>query len=108
VASLTLLVDVFPVANVLEDGLGCHELFGVSVRNLKAEFVFEGHDQLDVIEGIESEVVDKVRLHLHLVGIDFVIKLHNEQNAIVDSFPGEDLLVGIAARLDEVGRRGLK
>src|SRR4029434_3594809 len=40
------------------------------VGNLDAEFLFEGHDELDRVERVGPEVVDKRRVRRHLVLID--------------------------------------
>ena len=42
--------------------LGREEFLRHFVRNLEAELVFYRHDQLNVIEGVEAEVVHEVRL----------------------------------------------
>ena len=38
------------------------ELLGVLVADLQAELLFEGHDQLDDIQRIRSEIVDETDL----------------------------------------------
>ena len=43
------------------DLLRGEELVGLVVGDLEAELVLDSHDQLHVVEGIEAEVLDKVR-----------------------------------------------
>jgi hypothetical protein len=43
--------------------------FGGIIRDLAAEFFFEGHDELDRIETVGAKIVDKAGLIIHLVGL---------------------------------------
>jgi hypothetical protein len=56
------------VVHRVPDGL---ELVGIFVRDIDAEFLFEGHDQLDDVEGVGTEILDELGLGSQLLGLDF-------------------------------------
>src|SRR3569833_3198741 len=60
------------------DGIteGLDRLGGV-IGDFDGEFFFEGHHQLDLVEGIGAQVVDEAGLVGHLLGIDIEV-LHND------------------------------
>jgi hypothetical protein len=51
--------------------------FGGIVRNLTAEFLFEGHHELDGVETVGAKIVDKTSLIGHLVGL-YAQVLHDD------------------------------
>src|SRR5438132_936691 len=55
--------------DIVDGVLHCRDLFSVFIGNLHSESLFERHDQLDGIQGIRAEVVDKRsgRRHFGLV-----------------------------------------
>ena len=61
-----LFVDVFVICDVLNDFSRREELFCVVVRNLESELVLHGHDDLDVVQRVQTQVVDEVRLQSQL------------------------------------------
>merc|ERR1712242_65665 len=67
-----LLVDVLVIGDVPDDLLGSHQLLSVVVGDLKTELILHGHNDFDVVQGIKTKVVDKVRLKCHLVGGNFI------------------------------------
>src|SRR4051812_14119935 len=46
------------------------DLLGGIVRNLDAELLLEGHDELDDVEAVGTQIVDEARFLGHLVGFD--------------------------------------
>src|SRR5687768_3681466 len=56
--------------DVLDGFLHARDLLGVLVGNLDAEFLFEGHDELDRVERVRAEVVHERRIRRHFVLID--------------------------------------
>src|SRR5450755_1715588 len=64
----------FDVGNRVLDLL---DLLGVLVRDLDAEGLLEGHDELDGVERIRAEVVHERGLGLHLVRLDAEL-LHDD------------------------------
>ena len=46
------------------------DLLSGIVRNLDPELFLERHDQLDDVEAVGAQVVDKARIFRHLVGFD--------------------------------------
>src|SRR4051794_13112629 len=46
------------------------DLLGGVVRDLDPEFLFEGHDELDDVEAVGTQIVDEARVFRHLVGFD--------------------------------------
>src|SRR3954452_5894799 len=55
------------VVDGVPDGL---DLLGLIIGNLDSELFFEGHDQLDGVERVRSEVFDERRFGLHFLSID--------------------------------------
>src|SRR5205085_9420330 len=62
--SALVLVDIFD--RVADGG----DLLRGIVRNLDAELFLEGHDQLDDVEAVRTEVIDEARVFGDLVGLD--------------------------------------
>jgi hypothetical protein len=62
------------IAYGIAEGL---DRLGSIIRDLDRELFFEGHHQLDLVEGIGAEVVDEAGLVGHLLGIDIEV-LHND------------------------------
>jgi len=48
------------------------KLFGFFVRDFVPEFLLEGHDQLDRVQGIGAQIFDKLGIGSHLIGADVV------------------------------------
>src|SRR5665213_2308966 len=61
------LLTLFDEANRILHG---HDLLGGIIGNLAAEFFLERHDQLDGIEGIGAQIVDKAGVLGHLGFVD--------------------------------------
>ena len=58
--SLESLVHVFVISNILND-LGRREvLFSVIVWDLKSEFVLHSHDDLNMVQRVQAQVVNEV------------------------------------------------
>src|SRR4051794_23232344 len=62
--SALVLIDIF---DRVADG---RDLFRGIVRNLDAELFLEGHDQLDDVQAVRTEVIDEARVLGDLVGLD--------------------------------------
>src|SRR6188472_346939 len=56
--------------DVLDGFLHARDLLGVFVRDLDAEFLFEGHYELDGVERVGAEVIDERRIRRHFFFID--------------------------------------
>lgn len=54
------------ICDVLNDLCRREKLFGVVVRNLESELVLHGHDDLHVVQRVQTQVVDEVRLQSQL------------------------------------------
>src|SRR6476620_5117248 len=55
--------------DVLDGFLHAGDLLGVLVGNLDAEFLFEGHDELDGVERGGAQVIDERRVRRHFLFI---------------------------------------
>src|SRR5262245_34223438 len=66
-----VLFEEFDCVANSQDGLG-----GI-VRNLAAEFLFEGHHELNGVEAVGAKIVDKTRLIGHLFGL-YAQVLHDD------------------------------
>ncbi|TMS38920.1 hypothetical protein L596_005542 [Steinernema carpocapsae] len=80
------LVNIFLVADVLENVARSRHAVSVTVGDLETEFVFERHDNFNVVESVESEVVDEVRLHRQLLGIDLVVEAGHKDDTFLQGF----------------------
>src|SRR5579864_1634867 len=56
--------------DVLDRFFHTRDLFSVFVRDFDPEFLFEGHDELDGVERVGAQVVDKRRIRRHLFFVD--------------------------------------
>src|SRR6185312_4807030 len=54
------------------------------VRNLAAEFLFEGHDQLDRVQAVGAEIVDKAGAFGNLLGFDAQVFHHDLLNPLAN------------------------
>src|SRR3990172_7095461 len=63
--------------DVLDGFLHPSDLLGVLIRNLDAEFLFEGHDEFDRVERIRAAVVHERRIRRHFVFVDAQL-LHDD------------------------------
>src|SRR5574343_1287955 len=79
--------------NVLDGLLHRGDLLGLFVGDLALEFFFEGHDQLDGIQGVSAQIVHKGGLvldvrfvHAQLFGDDFLDALYDVIHS-KNSFP---------------------
>jgi len=50
-------LHVLVIHDVLDNVLGGDQLLRVLVGNLKSELVLDGHDDLDVVQAVQAEVV---------------------------------------------------
>src|SRR5258707_528943 len=50
--------------------LDSHDLFGGVIRDFAAEFLLEGHHQLDSVEAVRTQIVDKAGILGHLGLVD--------------------------------------
>src|SRR5690606_39071550 len=67
-ASELLLLGV--ALDVLDGFLHARDLLGILVGNLDTEFLFERHDELDRVERIRTEIIDKRRVRRHFFFVD--------------------------------------
>ena len=58
----------------------------MQTRDLPAELLFEGHDQLDGVEGIGTKVVEKGRLRGDLLFVNVQLVNDDFFDALFDSF----------------------
>lgn len=101
------------LGNVL-DGIGDGlDLLGIVVGDIEDELLLEGHNNLNDIEGVETEVVDEVGLSGDLGGIDLLEVLDDLEDTGEDVLLVEEVLtgaglvtsggIGVGADRDEVG-----
>ena len=62
-----LLVDVLVIGDVLDDLGRGQQFVRVVVGDLEAELVLHGHDDLNVIERVETKILDEM-------GVEFQLK----------------------------------
>lgn len=77
------------VCDVLNDFSGCEQLLGVIVGDLETEFIFHGHDDFHVIEGIQTEVVGEMGINSKLIVVDFVVQIEDQKNTFPNGFEVE-------------------
>src|SRR6516165_8177920 len=89
-----------PLGRVLVDVLGRvtdgPDLLGILVRDLRPEFLFETHDELDEIERVRVQVVDEGRFGFHLVLVHAELLDDDLLEALVRVGGHSDLLGGWA------------
>lgn len=61
-------VDIISVGHITDDLCGLVKALGVHVWDFKAKLIFHGHDDLNVVQGIQPQVVDEVGVQLQLGG----------------------------------------
>lgn len=61
-----LFVNVLLVRNILDNVGGPVQSLGITVRNLEAELVLHGHDNFDVIERVQAQIIYKMRISREL------------------------------------------
>src|ERR1041385_8174304 len=61
-----LLLTFLDIFDHVTDAL---ELLGLFIGDFLAEFLFQGHDQLDCVEGIGTEIFDELRIRSDLVRV---------------------------------------
>jgi hypothetical protein len=84
--------------DVVDRLLHSRDLFGLFVGDLGLELIFEGHDQLNHVERIGTEVVKKGRLVLDLGFIDAKLFSDDLLDALFDAFHA-DLQLGKIPRI---------
>ncbi len=70
--------------NVFGGILNTHNLIRLRVGNLNGEFVLDGHDDFDGVEGVESEVFGECCGGCYLGRVDFVEVLDYGDDAVGD------------------------
>src|SRR4051812_34824483 len=83
--------------DVFDRFLHARDLLGIVVRDLDAEFLFEGHDQLDGVERVGAQIVHERGIRRHFLFVDSEL-LHDNALHLVcygHSFPPD---VGSATR----------
>ena len=63
-------VQTLGVLDVFDDVADALEFFGLFIRHFDAEFFFQGHDQLDGVERIRAEILDKLGCRNDLLRFD--------------------------------------
>ena len=66
------------------DGL---DLLGIVIRDVKDELLLEGHDDLNDVKGVETEVIDEVGLVGNLASVNLLEVLHDLKDT------GEDVVL---------------
>ena len=61
---MKLLLGVFDVLDDIADTL---EFFGLFIGHFDAELLFQGHDELDGIERVRAEILDKLGFRSDLI-----------------------------------------
>lgn len=101
---------------------------GITVRNLEAELVLHGHDNFDVIERVQAQIIYKMRISRELQGgqrglgsvtmdmeiltslylgrIDLVVEFQDEQDTFCDQLLGQRLLVRVESNAVVVDLQG--
>src|SRR5216684_3476664 len=67
---MSLLFGLRVRFDVLDRFLHARDLLGILVRNLDAELLFERHHELDGVERVGAQIVDKRRVRRHLFFVD--------------------------------------
>ena len=62
-----LIVNIFVICNVLDKLAGREEHFSLIVGNLEVKLLLHGHDDLNVIERVETKILDEM-------GVEFQLK----------------------------------
>src|SRR2546428_10755107 len=81
----------FDVVPGLADGA---KLLGVLVRDLHAVLLFEGHDQLDQIQGVRLQVIGEGGFRGHLLDIDAKLLCDDSAELVEIRFGHPSLLLG--------------
>lgn len=78
------LLGRWRVENVLDGGAGGENLVSLSIGDLNAKLLLKGHDELDGVEAVETEVIAEVDSRCYLGGIDLAERLDDVQDALLD------------------------
>lgn len=84
---IVVLLGHWVLGDVLDgvgDGL---DLLGIVIGDVEDELLLEGHDDLDDVKGVETEVIDEVRLVGNLASVDLLEVLHDLKDT------GEDVVL---------------
>ena len=68
--------------NVLDRILAGVDLLSVCIRDLNGKFILKGHDDLNRVKAVESQVVEKVRTGGQLGGVNLLEVLQAAQNPV--------------------------
>jgi len=97
-----LMIDVFVVRDVSDNLLRGHQLLAVVVRDLESELVLHGHYHLNMVEGVEPEVLEEMRLQIELGAVHFVVQVQHQQNSFTDGLEVHWLGAAVASDRHQV------
>jgi len=96
------MIDVFMVRDVSDNLLRGHQLLAVVVRDLEPELVLHGHDHLDMVERVEAEVLEEMRLKIELGVVHFIVQVQHQQNSFSDGLEVHRLGAAVASDRHQV------
>lgn len=73
------------------------QLLRIGIGDLEAELIFHGHYHFDMIQRVQTEIVNKMRFQAQLFRVDFVVELQHQQHSFFDQLQGEGFLGAIAS-----------
>lgn len=60
-------MSISTVTNVFDSLLGSLDIISFLIRNFNREFLFNGHNNLNSIQTVETKILDKVRFKSNLI-----------------------------------------
>src|SRR3990172_2142937 len=87
-----------PVLDVLDRGSDGQDLFRLLIGDLQAELLLQGHHQLDGVQGVRAQVLDELRLRIHLRFLHPELLHDDLLDLLLHSHGVPHLLPGVAPR----------
>ena len=83
---------------------GCQPLC-IVVRNLEPKFVFDCHDDFNVVERVQAEVLHEVRIQCNFGVVNLVIEVQDEHGSLLDDIQCQRRCSTVTNELQQRGRR---
>ena len=79
---------------------GCQPLC-IIVRNLEPKFVFDCHDDFNVVERVQAEILHEVRIQCNFGVVNLVIEVQDEHSPLFDDIQSQRRCSTVTNKLEE-------
>ena len=99
------VVDILVICDVPNKFPWCCQPLCIVVGNLESEFVFDRHDDFNVVERVQAQVLHEVRVQCNFVVVNLVIEVQYEHCPLFDDLQGQRRVSTVTNKLEEgIGR----